>query len=228
MNGGNFNVGFGLTAVGTYTMSGGTLIENSGAIFAVGNRGLGTVNQSGGSIYVRGASAVGTSVVQLGRNAATTGNGFGSGRYDLSGGILATAFIRYGQVVSGAGVIDTNTFNLRGAGRLITGTIEIFNTAATNSFNFTAAFSPQTRSAFPLPTMVGFSVLGPLTSWRTPWTLARSLSTRSELQPLTTPTLTTRDRLAALPSTLILAATISSTLVPAHRLWPRALLERST
>src|SRR4030095_9902352 len=89
MNGGNFNVGFGLTAVGVYTMSGGTLIENSGAIFAVGNRGIGTVNQSGGSIYVRGASAVGTSVVQLGRNAAANGNGFGSGRYDLSGGILA-------------------------------------------------------------------------------------------------------------------------------------------
>lgn len=150
MNGGNFNVGFGLTAVGTYTMSGGTLIENSGAIFAVGNRGLGTVNQSGGSIYVRGASAVGTSVVQLGRNAATTGNGFGSGRYDLSGGILATAFIRYGQVVSGAGVIDTNTFNLRGAGRLITGTIEIFNTAATNSFNFSGGVLTANTIGIPI------------------------------------------------------------------------------
>ena len=164
MNGGNFNVGFGLTAIGTYIMTGGTLIENSGAIFAVGNRGIGTVIQSGGSIYVRGASAVGTSVVQLGRNsnAAGNGNGIGSGRYDLSGGILATAFIRYGQVVSGAGVIDTNTFTLRGAGRLITGTIEIFNTAATNSFNFTGGVLTANTIGIPITNNGG--ILSPATA----------------------------------------------------------------
>jgi hypothetical protein len=162
MNGGNFNLGFGLTAVGTYNMSGGTLIENSGAIFAVGNRGIGTVNQSGGSIYVRGASAVGTSVVQLGRNAAATGNGFGSGRYDLSGGILVTAFIRYGQVVSGAGVIDTNTFNLRGTGRLITGTIEIFNTAATNTFDLTGG--TLTANTIGIPITNNGGILSPGTA----------------------------------------------------------------
>jgi hypothetical protein len=150
MNGGNFNVGFGITAAGTYTMSGGTLIENSATIFAVGNRGLGTVLQSGGSIYVRGASAVGTSIVQLGRNALSNGSGFGSGRYDLSGGILATNFIRYGLVVSGAGVIDTNTFTLRGSGRLITRTIEILNTAATNTFNFSGGVLTANTIGIPI------------------------------------------------------------------------------
>jgi hypothetical protein len=80
---------------------------------------------------------VGTSVVQLGRNAAANGNGFGSGRYDLSGGILATAFIRYGQVVSGAGVIDTNPSTCEARAGSSLARSRSFNTAATNTFNFT-------------------------------------------------------------------------------------------
>src|SRR3954463_1518944 len=71
MTGGNVNVGFGSTAIGTYNLSSGSIHVNSGNIFAVGNRGRGTVNQSGGTVFVRGFSTPGTNVMQLGRNTAT-------------------------------------------------------------------------------------------------------------------------------------------------------------
>ena len=132
MNGGNLNTGQGSTANGTFNMSGGTLTVNSGAIFAVGNRGTATVNQSGGTLYVRGASAPGTAFVQLGRNATTT---IGNGTYNLSGGALAAPNIKFGQAVGIAG--STNAFNLSNNGDLLTNTISVINTAATNTFSFT-------------------------------------------------------------------------------------------
>ena len=49
LNGGNLNVAVGAAAEfadGTYTMNGGTLRINAGNIYAVGNRGNGTVTQS--------------------------------------------------------------------------------------------------------------------------------------------------------------------------------------
>lgn len=50
MNGGNVNVGFGTntngtTGIGTYNISSGSLQLSGSNIFAVGNRGVGTVNQ---------------------------------------------------------------------------------------------------------------------------------------------------------------------------------------
>jgi hypothetical protein len=153
MNGGNFVVGFGsgdppngvAAAVGIYNLSGGSVKVNSGTIFAVGNRGNGTVNQTGGSFYVRGASAPGTGFIQLGRNAvnATTGTGSGSGTYTLSGGDLTAARLLFGAVDSTNGRVrgGPNTFNLQGsgvnAGRLVTGEISILDPGATNTFNFT-------------------------------------------------------------------------------------------
>ena len=55
LSGGNVNVGIGIGGVGTYNLSGGSLTLLSSNIFAVGNRSTGTVDQTGGVIYVRGS-----------------------------------------------------------------------------------------------------------------------------------------------------------------------------
>jgi len=145
MNGGNLNTGQGPTSSGTINMSGGTLTVNSGAIFAVGNRGTGTVNQSAGDLYVRGASAPGTAFVQLGRNATTT---IGNGAYNLSGGTLAAPLVKFGNAVGIAG--STNTFTLSGTGKLLTTDISVINTAATNTFNMTGGPLVARNIALPL------------------------------------------------------------------------------
>jgi len=132
MNDGNVNVGYGIGSAGTYNLSGGDLQINSGAIFAIGNRTSGTVNQSNGTVYVRGFSAPGTAVTQIGRNTATIP---ASGTYNLSGGILLTPRLQFGNAVGGAGSI--NVFNLTDTGMLICNSISVTNTSAFNAFNFT-------------------------------------------------------------------------------------------
>ena len=131
LSGGNLNVGFGTTASGTYTMSGGSLQVNSGGIFAVGNNGVGTINQSGGTIFVR--NAAGTSLAQLGRNTAT---GPSSGYYNLSGGTLVAARFQFGNAVGTAGS-STNILTLSGTGKLMVSSISNINTSATSAFIFT-------------------------------------------------------------------------------------------
>ena len=134
MNGGNLNVGQGSGgAVGTVNFSGGSLQINAGFVAAVGNRGTGTLNQTGGTLFVRSGTTPGNGMIQLGRNATTT---TGNGTYNLSGGTAAALATRFGQAVATpAGSV--NTFNLSGTGRLITNTIEVLNTNALNTFNFT-------------------------------------------------------------------------------------------
>jgi hypothetical protein len=130
LTGGNLNVGFGTTAVGTYNIFGGSIqVNTTGAILAVGNRGTGTVNQTNGSIYLRTA----TSLAQLGRNAA---NATSFGTYHLSGGTLAAARFQFGNA-NGTTNISTNIFNLSGTGTLICNSISNINPTAVNSFNFT-------------------------------------------------------------------------------------------
>jgi hypothetical protein len=136
LNGGNLNVGFGSAgggAVGVYDLSGGSLQVSSGFIAAVGNRGNGTINQTGGTLYVRGGTSAATAEIQLGRNIAA---GTGSGLYNLSGGVAAAAQLRFGGANS-TNTASINTFNLSGTGKLITNTISVVNTGATNTFNFT-------------------------------------------------------------------------------------------
>lgn len=127
--GGNLNVGFGDTAVGTYDMSGGSIAINVGGILAVGNRGMGTFNQSAGSVYVR--NTTGTSQINLGRNVASSKS---SGAYTLSGGSVTTASLRYGNA-AGSAASSTNIFRLQG-GSLTVSNIAVINTAAENSFIF--------------------------------------------------------------------------------------------
>ena len=144
MNAGNLNVAIGAAAEfadGTYIMSGGSLLINSGTIYAVGNRGNGTVNQSGGSAYVRGAAfngAIPQSQLNLGRNAATAGS---SGTYTLSGGDLTVALLRFGNADQTSGTPSVNTFNLQGTGLFRVGDINVVNPneagLVTNTFNFT-------------------------------------------------------------------------------------------
>lgn len=138
LNGGNVNIGFGDTAVGTYNISGGSLLINVGGIFAVGNRGVGIINQSGGSIYARTPAGAAISQVNLGRNGAVaaTNPGRSSGSYTLSAGSLTAGSLRYGNNALGAATGSTNVFNLQG-GSLTVSNIAIINTAAANSFNFT-------------------------------------------------------------------------------------------
>ncbi|MDQ6632682.1 MAG: PEP-CTERM sorting domain-containing protein [Verrucomicrobiota bacterium] len=139
LTGGNVNIGFGDTAVGTYNISGGSLLVNVGGILAVGNRGSGIVNQTGGSIYVR--NTAGNAQVNLGRNGAfstitTPPNpGKSSGQYTLSAGDLTVASIRYGNAIGAVGA-STNVFNLQGTGLLTVSNIIVINTNAANSFNF--------------------------------------------------------------------------------------------
>jgi hypothetical protein len=133
LNGGNFNTGQGATAKGTYNLSGGSMQVSSGTFLTVGNRGTGTINQSGGTIYIRGGATPLAAVVQLGRNTTTT---FGSGTYNLSGGLLMVAQVQFGNAVDNTG-LSTNNFNLQGTGRLVTGTVSTPNTAAANAFRFT-------------------------------------------------------------------------------------------
>ncbi|MDB6152212.1 MAG: autotransporter-associated beta strand repeat protein [Chthoniobacteraceae bacterium] len=154
MSGGNFNIGFGDTSVGTYNLTGGSFELDFGTIIAVGNRGTGTINQSAGSIYVRGpltGTGTGTGQVNLGRNGAVAGTnpGTSSGSYTLSGGSLTAAQLRYGNSASGAPTGSTNVFNLKG-GSLTIGTISIVNVNASNAFNFTGGVLSATSIAIPL------------------------------------------------------------------------------
>src|SRR5207237_19477 len=96
--GGNLNIGLrGAVAAGdppdvaygTYNLSGAdsAFIINFGSIIAIGNRAVGTFNQSGGTIVIRGltSSAVNTSLIHLGRN-ALSGTTYTSGTWNFSGG----------------------------------------------------------------------------------------------------------------------------------------------
>ena len=168
LTGGNVNIGFGDTAVGTYNLSGGTLAINSGTIFAVGNRGNGTVMQSGGSVYVRGPltgangapvppnnvslTGPGTGQLNLGRNGAlsATNPGIASGSFTLSGGKFTAALLRFGNNVAGAASGSTNVFNLQGTGSLTIGAIFIDNPNASNSFNFTGGILTTATVGMPL------------------------------------------------------------------------------
>jgi hypothetical protein len=91
------------------------------------------VSQTGGSIYVRGASNPANAVLQLGRNTAAIG---ASGSYELSGGTAAVNLLQFGNVVQTSGTPGTSVFTLSGTGTLLANTISIGNTAATSSFNF--------------------------------------------------------------------------------------------
>ena len=133
MNGGNLNIGQGSGgAVGTVRISGGSLQINAGFVAAIGNRGTGTLNQTGGTLFIRSGTTPGNGMIQLGRNNATT---TGSGTYTLSGGTAAALATRFGEAIASAAG-SVNTFNLQGTGRLITNTIEVRNTNAVNTFNF--------------------------------------------------------------------------------------------
>ena len=147
MNAGNLNIGIGSAgAVGTYNLSGGSMMLASANIMAIGNRGTGTVNQTGGTLYVRGSPAnAATSLIQLGRNAA---GGPGTGTFTLSGGTAVSGLFQFGNAVGLA--TSTNTFNLQGTGTLLTGTISIINIAATNNFNFVGGSLTATTVAIPL------------------------------------------------------------------------------
>jgi hypothetical protein len=158
MNGGNVNVGIGPSSVGIFNMSGGTFVENSAAIFAVANRGTGSVSQTGGTVYVRGASTPATAVIQLGRNTATIG---ASGSFDLSGGTAAANLLQFGNAVQTGGTPGTNIFTLSGTGTLLTSTISIINTAATNTFSFLGGSLSATTVNIPLSNKGG--VLNPAT-----------------------------------------------------------------
>ncbi|HEY0552250.1 MAG TPA: hypothetical protein VGF13_21800, partial [Verrucomicrobiae bacterium] len=141
----NFNLGFGIGSHGTYNLSGGAFYLNTAGatvVIAVGNRGFGTVNQSGGEIFIK----AGNGFTQLGRNIAA-GTGFGT--YNMSGGSLATGRLIFGDAVGTAG-ISTNVFNLSGAGVVRAGTIYVKNTSASNYFNFTGGTLLTTNVGFPL------------------------------------------------------------------------------
>jgi hypothetical protein len=141
----NFNLGFGINSHGTYNLSAGSFYLNTvGAtvVIAVGNRGFGTINQSGGEVFLKVANAF----TQLGRNVAA-GSGFGT--YNMSGGSLATGRLIFGDAV-GTGPVSTNIFNLSGTGVVRTGTFYVKNTTASNYFNFSGGTLLTTNVGFPL------------------------------------------------------------------------------
>jgi hypothetical protein len=144
VSGGNFNVGFGTNnANGTYNIFGGSLQCNAAnPIFAVGNRGTGTVNQTNGTVFLKNT----TGITQLGRNVA---NGLAFGTYTLSGGTLACGRVLFGNAVQTNG-ISTNTFTLSGTGVVICNTISNINTTAVNSFNFNGGTLTVTNCAISL------------------------------------------------------------------------------
>ncbi|MEP6662128.1 MAG: hypothetical protein ABJC04_00565 [Verrucomicrobiota bacterium] len=115
-----------------------------GFIVAIGNRGNGTLNQSGGTLEVKGISLAGNaagtngSLIHLGRN-ALVGTSFTSGTYNLSGGIARAAILRFGATTTNT---STNVFSLSGTGKLQTRTIDFLVPAAggsttVNIINFT-------------------------------------------------------------------------------------------
>ena len=148
MNGGNLNVGFGVNAnglhsVGVMNLSGGSFTLRSGIIIAVGNRGNGTVNQSGGDMYLMALNNanVNNSVLQLGRVSATATKS-SSGTYNLNGGRVVAANTQFGNgsPITGSPLPNDatptsaptdgpsiNTFSLSGTGLLITDNINIYN-----------------------------------------------------------------------------------------------------
>lgn len=143
VTGGNLNVGFGTNnANGTYNIYGGSIQCNAAnPIFAVGNRGTGTVNQTNGTVYLRGLNGL----TQLGRNVA---NGFGFGTYYLGGGELDTAKLAFGNAVQTNGV-STNIFTLAD-GFLRCNSITNINTNAVNIFNFIGGYLMATNCAISL------------------------------------------------------------------------------
>jgi hypothetical protein len=138
---GNLNVGFGTNnANGTYNIFGGSLQCNAAnPIFAVGNRGTGTINHTNGTVYLRNN----TGFTQLGRNVA---NGTAFGTYNLSGGTLACGRVLFGNAVQTNG-ISTNTFTLSGTGVVICNGISNINTTAVNTFNFNGGTLTFTNSS---------------------------------------------------------------------------------
>lgn len=169
LNAGNLNVSFGSAANGSYALSAGSMQVNAGFIMAVGNVGTGTVNQTGGTIYIRTAGAPATSVIQLGRNSATLA---ASGTYTLSGGTAAANLFQFGRpgTAQTSGGQSTSTFNLQGTGKLITTAISLGNTPAfaTPIFNFTGGTLVANSIAMPLtnnggilsPDFANFGVVG--------------------------------------------------------------------
>ncbi|HEX2747033.1 MAG TPA: hypothetical protein VHM91_03460 [Verrucomicrobiales bacterium] len=145
----NLNLGFGpaasSTAAGTFNLSDGTVtVVNASSIIAVGNRGTGTVNQTGGTVYARSTGAT-PSLLNLGRSSSAPNAA--SGTYNLSGGSVTVATLTYGNVVFAGG---TNTFTLSGTGSLTAGTISVTNTGATNVFNFTGGTLAASAINIPL------------------------------------------------------------------------------
>ena len=90
-------IGYGANAVGTYTMSGGSLTAKGGT-FHVGSSGNGTFTQTGGAV-------TGTQWIVIGRNVGAVGT------YTLSGGLLEQ--MGGGLVVGEQG---SGTFNVNGSG----------------------------------------------------------------------------------------------------------------
>jgi autotransporter family porin len=151
MNAGNLNLGFGSNgASGTYNLSNGSLTIVSATIMAVGNRGVGLVNQTGGNVYIKGGATPTTTLLNLGRNAASIN---GSGTYNLSGGTVTAATVQFGSNNSGSNSV--NAFNLSGTGRLITNAITIVNTTASNTFGMTGGLLNANTISIPLSNQGG-------------------------------------------------------------------------
>ena len=177
--GGNINIGIrGLNSMdptvaeGTYNLrEADPLVPSSctvqfGFIVVIGNRAKGTLNQSGGSIEVRGLTStnggVNGSRFQLGRN-AVNGTSFTSGTYNLSGGTATAGLFHFGHAAQTSGS-SLNTLRLSGTGKLQVAEIEFLNTTiATNIFEFTGGtlspyaidFSTVTQSSSATITDVG-------------------------------------------------------------------------
>jgi hypothetical protein len=128
-------------------MSGGSLQINSANIIAVGNRGNGALNMTGGSIYVRaGTNNALTGLLNVGRNpAGATANG----NLNLSGGTIAVATVRFGNGATSAASV--NMITVAGTGRLITDSISVqANHGGSNTFNFTGGTINAETISIPL------------------------------------------------------------------------------
>ena len=219
--GGNINIGIrGLNSMdptvaeGTYNLSeADPLVPSSctaqfGFIVVIGNRAKGTLNQSGGSIEVKGLTSTNGGVFgsrfQIGRN-AVNGTSFTSGTYNLSGGTATAALFHFGHgaLTSGSSV---NTLRLSGTGKLRVAEIEFLNTTiATNVFEFTGGTLSARTVKIPVNNQGGTL---------SPYTIDFSTVTQSSSATITDVGTTTfsgtngsrRHPQATLPSTLILLA----------------------
>ncbi|MEO7299252.1 MAG: hypothetical protein ABI042_11830 [Verrucomicrobiota bacterium] len=192
-NAGNLNIGLRGTAPltdtnvasGTYNLSEAdtnfpSLYEvRYGFVAVIGNRAKGTLNQSGGTLEVKGialtGNAAGTngSLIHLGRN-ALVGTSYTSGTYNLSGGIARSAIFRFGATTTNT---STNVFSLSGTGKLQTRTIDFLAPAAggsttVNIINFTGGTLSSHTNALSItnnggtlsPYTIDFTTVSPLTS----------------------------------------------------------------